>query len=245
MQIVQALNAAFILSLLLAAVVLAVWNTCASYPPRVTQETIDSIDRASTVRFVNSLNIVSNLVLVVGGLVVLTIGFPLEAAVFLLAGVFSMLWHASGQTLWKVMDYIFSILSLFVLACLYLRIVQVASWPLLSALYLFLPLLGVVAYGAVLGGESDSTDFLNGRIAHVCWHLLGGAAIILIALEYLRVPCLVRNPWLRRALLAREARMWAYARKTGYCDTEPPWSSTVGFFQDIAAKKPWIDNASL
>lgn len=236
-MLLTALNAVFIITILVAVVIFAMLNRCSKFSPIPTAGELDGVSVQKTAEFVNTLNIISNIIIVIAGLVVLTLGFPLEGGIFLLTAVFSMMWHASGEIFWSVLDHIFAGLSFIVVTLMYFRIVQVAGWPLLSPFYLALPVLGLIAFSAIK--HKSPEDYLNDRISHVSWHVLSGTAFLIVALEYARVPSLVPNRALRKELFQRQRCLWTRPLRS-----RPRWSAVVGLFQDLKENKSKHESTS-
>jgi hypothetical protein len=229
-MLLTVLNSVFIVTILVAVMILTMFNRCSKYSPIPTEEELVNTSVLATAEYVNALNIISNIVIVIAGLAVLTLGFPLEGCIYLLTAVFSMLWHASGETHWGVLDHIFASLSFIVVTLMYFRIVQVAGWPLLSPFYLSLPILGALAFGSIQ--QNTTSDYLRDRVSHVSWHVLSGAAFLIVALEYARVPSLVPNRAVRTELFQRQRRLWTRKYRP-----EPYWSAVVGLFRDLKEKQ--------
>ena len=223
-MLLHVLNAVFLLAILAVIILLIVNNGCGRFHPKPPGEA--EVDVPAVFAFVNELNVLTNIMIAVPGLMLLVLGFPLEGALVLLCAVMSILWHASGTRVFAVLDYICAALALFVMVCVFLRIVQVRGLPELSPFWLIIPIAAFLAFGGVR--QHDDTSYLQSRIAHALWHVLGGVVFLMIVQELLRAPSLLPSRDLRAAIRLTDARMRRRARRY-----PRSWSLVVGLFRDL------------
>ena len=212
-------------------------NTCPGHTPTPTRAEIEATDPAWIYQIVYELNILSNAIFCVPALALYVLGFPGEATVLLVLAMLSTMWHATGQHAWGALDVIFAGMAFVVMLLVLLRVVQVRGWPLFAAYYLTLPLLGLLAFGAIRT-DAGPAEFVRDRICHTLWHVLVAAGFLFITLEVARTPALLPN----RAAAAYTRGRDATAERYGRTHESPaPPSLVYGFFRDLVrwgAKPP-------
>jgi hypothetical protein len=236
------LNALAIIVLFCLTIWLVVHKGCNSVPPRpLTVGEQAGVDVSTLLEFVDALNVVTNLLIVVPGLMMAVMGFPIEGGVVLLCGVFSCLWHATGIRGFAVADGLLATLAFITMFLGYCRIVQLRGWPEFTAFYVAVPLAGMLAFvggNAFVGKDvSDHTRFITDRMAHSLWHVLVAASFYLVVMELQRVPGLIPNRPLREAIRARDEKMRRSLWKQEGAHGSPPASLVYGLFRDLVRKK--------
>jgi len=230
MLLSQVLNAIVLIVVGIGLVALVVVNSCSFFPPLPKEQTLEEANGAEVYRFVYALNIVTNVLFAVPGVMLMIMGFPFEGAIYILTAVFSALWHITGSRAMSALDITFSACALLVTVALFLRVVQVRGLPEMWAFYLALPIMAVIMFKAVRGEHVD--DWISNRMAHVLWHVLTAALFILVTVELLKTPCLIRNKGLRDAIVLRDQAMWVRAAERNSC-AKPSVSIIYGLFKDL------------
>jgi hypothetical protein len=212
------LNVVALVTICALVVWLSTSQGCHTVPSRPNDaESAAEVDLEHVLRQINGLNVMSNLLIAVPGIILLIMGLPLEGGLVMVCAFFSTLWHATGWRSFAIVDKIFAILTLCSMVLVFLRICQVRGYPELSAFYLILPAACALMY---LGGDAAciandgslrpanaQTLFLTGRISHAIWHVLVGAVFMVLVIELLRTPDLIPNRLLANTVRARDAQM--------------------------------------
>lgn len=201
------LNWVFIVVVIVAVMWVALSNNCSQYHPIPTHEELEEVDTELVFDLLYELNIYTNLVIAIPGLMLLFMGFVVEGSILILASIFSIMWHVTGEQVWSVLDWIFAALAAFVMVTTLLRIAQVRGWPEYVAFWIVLPLMALLAWSG-FDQTSDSTSYIKGRASHSLWHVLNGVTMIILALELLRCVPAVASDRLRRSAVNRDLRMW-------------------------------------
>ena len=246
-HIIRGINAALLIAFAIAIVCVVATQGCATLPPRPTTEHAkESVDIEFIVRYVNGLNVLTNVLIAVPGLMLLIMGFTFEGLIVILCAVFSCLWHGSGWYAFGIIDVIFASLSMLVLLTIFLRICQIRGAPEFWAFYLILPVIGVMCFACVgdnwvVGGGTeqiecnDATSFITHRTAHVIWHVLTAACFFVLVIELMRVPNILPNQRLADTITTRNIRAQyrVLKSKTG----RPNVSIVAGLIADLLAVK--------
>lgn len=224
---------------------LAIWfvaiKGCSSVPHRpLTREEYAGVDVNELLAFVDTLNVITNLLIAIPGIMLLVMGFPLEGGIVLLCGVFSCLWHAIGLRGFAIADVLFAILSFATMCLGYCRIAQLRGWPEFTAFYMAVPFAGMMAFvggNAFVGKDVNShTRFLTDRIAHSLWHVLVAACFYLVVMELQRVPELLPNRLLRETIRVRDEKMRRNVWEREGAHGSPSKSLVYGVFRDLVQK---------
>jgi hypothetical protein len=219
-----------LLIVILVVVYVAVTKSCSHVSP-IPPAGLADADIEKVADFINSLNIITNLLIAVPGIMLLVMGFPVEGGLVVLCSIFSCLWHATGYRSFAVLDTVFAVLAMLAVALAFLRVMQVRGYPEFTAFYLTLPLAALLFF--VVGGHShtakESTLFITDRISHIIWHTLVAASFFLVALEVSRVPSLLPNRRLADAIRVKNLRMQSHDHPN-----RQPWASLgIGFFASL------------
>lgn len=206
----------------------------------------ERVDVEQLLRHVNGLNVLTNVLIAVPGIMLLVLGLPLEGTIVLMCTMFSCLWHASGWRTFGVVDQIFASLTAITMLLIFLRICQVRGYPEFTAFYLVLPLVGLMMFAA---GDSpfitnDGSPRPNAPtavafrlVSHTLWHVLSAALFMVLVAELLRTPYLLPNRRLANTVSARDAQMrlrtWRARGKLGR-----GFNMTIvgGLFADLFAR---------
>ena len=229
------LNVVFIITLLVVVIAIVMSNDCASYHPLPTREQLDNVDIVSTFRAVYRLNIMTNLMYAIPGLMMMFAGYAVEGGLLVLTALFSTMWHVTGDYVWSVLDWIFAAFSAIAMVFSVLRIVQVRGWPAFGGAWIVLPLMGLLLWGG-LGEVDNETSYINGRAAHMLWHVLTGAAMMMVAIELLKCTPALPNNALRASVLSKDMRMWK--RWERYGGGSRTVSLSFDLFKDLANNRP-------
>lgn len=235
------LNAVLLVGLTGAIVWTAVKQACYNQPHG--QYGNHSVNVDHVLRHIHGLNVLTNLLLAVPGLMLAVMGFPLEGCIVILTALFSCLWHASGWQIFGVCDQFFASLTLVTMMLIFLRICQARGYPEFTCFFLVLPAVGLLMFstgdsahiandGSVV--RNDETCFVAGRMSHSLWHVLSAATFFVLALELLRTPDLLPNRPLASAVQTRDYQMKLRTWRTRGNKGLGP-SSTVfgGLLQDL------------
>jgi hypothetical protein len=225
------LNLVFIVALLAVVIAIVLSNNCTSYHPLPTREQLEKVDIVSTFRTVYRLNIMTNLMYVIPGLMIMFAGYVFEGGVLVLTALFSTMWHVTGDYQWRLLDWTFAALSAISMVLAVLRIVQVRGWPEFGGAWLILPLMGMLLWGGMDDLE-DETSYINGRASHMLWHVLTGATMMMVAIELLKCTPALPNRALRASILSKDMRMWK--RWEGYGGGSRTVSLGFDLFKDLA-----------
>ena len=224
---------------------LAIWfvaiKGCSSVPHRpLTREEYAGVDVNELLAFVDTLNVITNLLIAIPGIMLLVMGFPLEGGIVLLCGVFSCLWHATGLRGFAIADGLLAVLSFATMCLGYCRIAQLRGWPEFTAFYMAVPFAGMMAFvgsNAFVGKDVNShTRFLTDRIAHSLWHVLVAASFYLVVMELQRVPELLPNRLLRETIRVRDEKMRRNLWEREGAHGSPSRSLVYGVFRDLVQK---------
>jgi hypothetical protein len=223
-QIVLAVVNVVVLILLAGGLVwLVAEQGCHHQVPPVTSETQQQqVDVRHVLRHIDGLNVITNLLIAVPGVMFLVMGFVLEGSLVLLCSLASCLWHGTGSWAYGVLDQVMASLTAITMLLVFLRICQSRGYPEFSAFYLILPAAAVLMYAAgdarfiantIDEGEdrrpSPATAYVEQRVAHALWHVLVGAVFMVLAVELLRTPDLLPNRRLASTSHARDSSMRA------------------------------------
>ena len=235
--------------LLVGLTVLILWTAfkqaCYNQPHEQYGNNSMSVDHV--LRHIHGLNILTNLLLAVPGLMLAVMGFPLEGCIVILTALFSCLWHASGWKIFGMCDQILASLTLVTMMLIFLRICQTRGYPEFTCFFLVLPAVGMLMFST---GDSahiansgstapnEETCFVAGRMSHSLWHVLSAATFFVLALELLRTPDLLPNRPLASAVQTRDYQMKLRTWRTRGCKGLGPSSTVIGgLLQDLCGSK--------
>ncbi len=229
-MLLNLLNWVFILVVAGAVLVIALSNNCAHFHPMPTPQQLDDVDVNAVFNLVYELNIYTNIVIAIPGLMLLFSGFVVEGTIILLTALFSTMWHVTGEHVWSTLDWIFAALTGLITVMLLLRIAQVRGWPEFVAFWIVLPLMALIAWSG-FDQSGSSTNYFRGRVSHALWHVLNGATLIILVVELLRAVPAVPSHRLRHAALNKDVRMWERWRGSRSV------SLVFDLFKDLAAPR--------
>lgn len=195
------------------------------------------VDVEHVLRQINGLNVLTNLLVAVPGIMLLLMGLPLEGGMLLLCTGMSCMWHASGWKSVGVLDQIVASFTCFTALLIFFRICQVRGYPEFTAFYLTLPAAGVLM---LLAGSADfvtndgsckpsgSTMYITNRISHSLWHVISGALFFILTIELLRTPDLLPNRRLAGTVHTRDAKMRMRTWRTRGDFSKGPSATIIG-----------------
>lgn len=238
---VRVLNVIVLLLIFAFILYLVIVKGCSSLPPRpLTAEEQAKIDNTTVLGAINAMNVMTNILIAAPAIALMSMGFIADGTVTLLCAAFSILWHASGWTVFGILDEIFAVLAFIIVTLAFLRIVQVRGLPEISGFYMILPVFALASYagsGALIPkGSTTETRFVIDRMVHGMWHVSIGAMFFLVIAELQRTPALFPNTALRDTIRARDERMRDRMTRFERGRRAPAWSLAFGLFRDLIVK---------
>jgi len=238
---VRGINAAILIALSIGIVCVVATQGCATLPPRpTTEQSQETVDIEYILRYVNGLNVLTNVLIAVPGIMLLIMGFPFEGLIVLLCAVFSCLWHGSGWDVFGIFDVVFASLAMIVLLAIFLRICQFRGAPEFWSFYLVLPVIGILCFACAgdswISGDTekcnDATVFIAHRTVHIIWHVLTAACFFVMVIELMKVPHLMPNQRLSDTIITRNMRA-SYRNWKTRGSLAPNPSIIAGIFADL------------
>ena len=138
---------------------------------------------------ITALNVLSNVLFAVAGIIFMIAGYPIEASALFLLTMCSTFWHGLGESVWRIADHVFCLLNTVLFLGVFFRLVCINGWPLLSVLYI----------GLILGGAACFPM----HDLHVFWHVLVAMFVFALGIETINSPGLISNPALRKWVKAQ------------------------------------------
>lgn len=134
-----------------------------------------------------SLNIITNLLFALSGIIFMIAGYPVEAMILFLLTMASTFWHGVATSAWRIADHVFCLVAAVIFLGVFFRIVCINGWPLLSILYIALILGGAYCFSV--------------HSLHIFWHVLVSMFVFALGIEIMYSPGLIPNKALRDWIL--------------------------------------------
>ena len=132
------------------------------------------------------LNILTNLLFAVAGIIFMVAGYPVEASALFLLTLASTFWHGTHISAWRVCDHVMCLINAMIFLGVFFRLVCINGWPILSVLYI-----GLILAGAVCFSIHD---------LHPFWHILVSMFVFALGIETIYTPGLIANKKLRETM---------------------------------------------
>ncbi len=231
---VRLLNALAIIGLILVAVYFIVMRGCNKRAPHpATPGAADGLDPSELLDFIDSLNVLTNVLIAIPGVMFAVMGFAFEGSLLVLTAIFSCLWHASGWKLFEVADTALACATFAAMLTGFLRVCQVRGFPEFGAFYVALPVGALIFFGANTSPcQEKGTSYAKDRISHVVWHVMAAVCFVVVAIEVLRTPDLLPNRRLAAAVEFRNADMRARSERSRG-GSSPNRSLVIGLVEDL------------
>ena len=155
------------------------------------------------------MNTIGNIFLFIPGLLAFIMGYYVEGSLMIIAAIISTIYHIIETPAWRAAD---SLSGKIYSAISFIFLIQLArvQWGnpviILSALLAIGGLLIFAIYAPGAKKEKSGTDlvYIENRLIHSLWHIIGVMSILLILTQMLSVPSQIPNKGLREYVIRKQ-----------------------------------------